>query len=197
MRPALQGAEAMTPGVLELVDRLKNDFSELQATEDTFALDQRFLGTMSWWISVNGVKRRSALGLEQLRSQNDRLFLAWTNWPTILQCRSRDAAGPCPQPRPVGRVQHGSAAMYEFTRDQPIDWRHPQAHALYWARKGTLMAEHRMRPDDIYNLINDRMQIQALWDRPARMRSTSIHSPSDPRRFPELRFIGDHRWHVR
>jgi hypothetical protein len=82
--------------------------------------------------------------------------------------------------------------MYEFTRELgPIDWRHPQAHALYWARKGTLMAEHRMRPDDIYNLINnDRLQVQALQ---GLARSGRIHfdpfAQSIPGRFPEPRFI--------
>ena len=29
---------------------------------DTFALDQRFLGTMSWWDSVIGVVCRSGIG---------------------------------------------------------------------------------------------------------------------------------------
>ncbi|MDG2291545.1 MAG: hypothetical protein P8L37_02720, partial [Phycisphaerales bacterium] len=82
--------------------------------------------------------------------------------------------------------------MYEFTRDLgPIDWRHPQAHALYWARRGTLMAEHRMRPGDIYNLINnDRLQVQALQ---GLARSGRIHfdpfAQSIPGRFPEPRFI--------
>ena len=192
----LQGAEAMTPGVLELVDRLKNDFSELQATEDTFALDQRFLGTMSWWDSVN---RQSyvaqALGSsEQLRSQNDRLFLLLDElandpkyaeaWETLLaHVRKRVL---------LDEFNMDPQLMYEFTRDLgPIDWRHPQAHALYWARKGTLMAEHRMRPDDIYNLINnDRMQIQALQ---GLARSGRIHfdpfAQSIPGRFPEPRFI--------
>ena len=35
--------------------------------------------------------------------------------------------------------------MYEYTRDYgPIDWRHAQAHALYWSLKGTEHGEDRV-----------------------------------------------------
>jgi hypothetical protein len=55
--------------------------------------------------------------------------------------------------------------MYEFTRDTgPLDWRHPQAHALYWARRGTLLGEGRVTDElDVARIVNnDRNQIQAM-----------------------------------
>ena len=55
--------------------------------------------------------------------------------------------------------------MYELTRDTgPIDWRHPQAHAMYWAARGREFAEDRSNNDDgIYQVINnDRMFIQSM-----------------------------------
>ena len=192
----LRAAEAKTPGVLELVDRLKNDFSELQQAGDTFDFDQRFLGTMSWWDSVNSQSYvAKTLGAsDQLRSQNDRLFLLLDDlandpkyteaWDTLMSHVRKRVL--------LDEFNMDPQLMYEFTRDLgPIDWRHPQAHALYWARKGTQMAEHRMRPDDIYNLINnDRMQVQALQ---GLARSGRIHfdpfAQSIPGRFPEPRFI--------
>ena len=55
--------------------------------------------------------------------------------------------------------------MYEFTRDTgPLDWRHPAAHALYWARRGSQLGEHRITDElDIAKIINnDRTEIQAM-----------------------------------
>jgi hypothetical protein len=55
--------------------------------------------------------------------------------------------------------------MYEFTRDLgPIDWRHGEAHALYWSRLGSIRGERRIvDPDEIYRRANnDRIQIQAM-----------------------------------
>ena len=54
--------------------------------------------------------------------------------------------------------------MYEYTRDLgPLDWRHAQAHALYWSRRGSQLGEHRIREYDIYHVINnDRIQVQAM-----------------------------------
>ncbi len=55
--------------------------------------------------------------------------------------------------------------MYEFTRDTgPLDWRHPQAHALYWARRGEQFGQDRVeKGNDIYKTINNsRVEIQAM-----------------------------------
>jgi hypothetical protein len=57
------------------------------------------------------------------------------------------------------------AVMWEFTRDAgPLDWRHPQAHAYYWATLGQKIAEKRSNTDDdVYKIVNnDRVSIQAM-----------------------------------
>ncbi len=191
----LRSAEAKTPGVLDLVDRLKNDFSQLGSGEP-FALDQGFLDRMSWWEAINeqSFVAKTLGAADELRERNDRLFLVLDDivndpahaetWETLMaHVRKRvlkDEFNMDPQ------------WMYEYTRGLgPIDWRHPQAHALYWARRGTQVAERRMREDDIYHLINnDRMQVQALQ---GLARSGRIHfdpfAQSIPGRFPEPRFI--------
>ena len=192
----LQAAEAKTPGVLELVERLSNDFSELQGDGEAFGINRRFLSTMAWWDAINEQSYvASTLGAaDDLRSRNDRLFLTLERlandpeyaeaWETLMAHARKRVL--------LDEFNMDPKMMYEFTRDLgPIDWRHPQAHALYWARRGTLMAEHRMRPDDIYNLINnDRLQVQALQ---GLARSGRIHfdpfAQSIPGRFPEPRFI--------
>jgi hypothetical protein len=192
----LQAAEMKTPGVLELVERLRNDFSELQGDGESFGINRRFLSTMAWWDAINEQSYvASTLGAaDELRSRNDRLFLTLERlandpeyaeaWKTLMAHARKRVL--------LDEFNMDPKLMYEFTRELgPIDWRHPQAHALYWARKGTLMAEHRMRPDDIYNLINnDRLQVQALQ---GLARSGRIHfdpfAQSIPGRFPEPRFI--------
>ena len=55
--------------------------------------------------------------------------------------------------------------MYEFTRDiGPLDWRHAQAHALYWARLGTERGAKRYEGvEDVHKVINnDRIWLQAM-----------------------------------
>ena len=192
----LQQAEAETPGVLELVDRLQNDFAVFQDEGERFELDDRFLATMSWWQAINqdSYVARELGAAEDLRARNDRLFLVldalWNDpayedaWDTLLRYVRRKVL--------LEEYNMDPQRMYEYTRDLgPIDWRHPQAHALYWARKGTQEAESRMNPDDVYHLINnDRLQIQALQ---GLARNGRIHfdifEQSIPGRFPEPRFI--------
>ncbi len=192
----LQQAEAEAPGVLELVDRLTNDFAAFQKEGERFELDDRFLATMSWWLAINqdSYVARELGAAADLRARNDRLFLAldalWNDpayeeaWKTLLRYVRRRVL--------IDEYNMDPQRMYEYTRDLgPIDWRHPQAHALYWARKGTQEAESRMNPDEVYHLINnDRLQIQALQ---GLARNGRIHfdifEQSIPGRFPEPRFI--------
>ncbi|MCH2138732.1 MAG: hypothetical protein MK074_06750 [Phycisphaerales bacterium] len=82
--------------------------------------------------------------------------------------------------------------MAEYTRDfGPIDWRHPQAHALYWSRTGGKRGERRVSDDDDHHAINtDRQQLHSLQDlaRGGRVMYDPF-SPSMPGRFPEPDFI--------
>lgn len=82
--------------------------------------------------------------------------------------------------------------MYEYTKDVgPIDWRHPQTHSLYWARRGGDVGKGRLKADDIYKVLNtDRVQLQALQGlaRSGRI-SFDPFSQEVPGRFPDPRFI--------
>ena len=82
--------------------------------------------------------------------------------------------------------------MYEYTRDVgPLDWRHPQAHALYWSRRGGNVGKGRLKADDIYKVLNtDRVQLQSLQAlaRTGRI-SYDPFAQEIPGRFPDPRFI--------
>ena len=82
--------------------------------------------------------------------------------------------------------------MYEYTKiGGPLDWRHPQTHAFYWARRGAEVGKGRFKTEDVYKILNtDRVQLQALQ---ALARSGRISydpfSKEVPGRFPDPRFI--------
>jgi len=82
--------------------------------------------------------------------------------------------------------------MFEYTRDLgPLDWRHPQSHALYWSRTGGKRGERRVREEKIHHAINtDRQQLHSLQDlaRGGRVMYDPF-SPNMPGRFPEPDFI--------
>ena len=82
--------------------------------------------------------------------------------------------------------------MYEYTRDGgPLDWRHPQSHAFYWARRGGSVGKGRIKADEIYRTMNiDRIQLQALQGlaRSGRI-SFDPFAQEVPGRFPDARFI--------
>ena len=73
----------------------------------------------------------------------------------------------------------------------PIDWRHGQAHALYWARRGTQYGEIRVPKDDVYKVLNnDRLHLQAMQGL-ARFGRITFDPFSDefPTRLPDPRWI--------
>jgi hypothetical protein len=82
--------------------------------------------------------------------------------------------------------------MYEYSRDcGPLDWRHPQTHAFYWARRGAEKGKGRLKAEDIYKILNtDRIQLQALQALARTGRITfDPFSKEVPGQFPDPRFI--------
>lgn len=197
----LEEAERITPGVKALVEQLRNALSPYEQ-RFRFGLDKEFLRVVAL---RDALKQDSAaaraLGLEaKFRSDPEEgpLYDAMDSiasnpanadaWNTlVLHVRKRvlkDEYNMDPQ------------VMYEFTRDLgPIDWRHGEAHALYWSRLGSIRGERRIiDPDEIYRRANnDRIQVQAMQSlaKGGRITLDPFDNLSDqiPSQFPEPLWI--------
>jgi hypothetical protein len=156
------------PAVGTLVDRLR---AELEPYKDRyeFALDKSFLKAYAEWEAIMGQSAYAQLFDFEARTRQDNpVFVVFDQlatdpefaeaWPALLaHVRKRvllDDYNMDPQ------------LMYEYTRDYgPIDWRHGQAHALYWSLKGAAMGEDRLAlsEEDVYRIVNnDRITLQAM-----------------------------------
>jgi hypothetical protein len=193
----LEQAEQRTEGVLALVERLNNSltpFGEAQRFEPT----REFLATYSNWQAVMEQSATAQLfGVEERFRAESPFFNAFDEiagdtdpavqaaWDTLLAFVRKRVL--------VDDYNMSPKLMYEFTRDLgPIDWRHGQAHALYWSRRGSMYGEARVaNDDDIYKMLNnDRLQLQAMQDlaRYGRI-SFDPFSSELPARFPDPRWI--------
>ena len=191
---SLEEAEVVTPGVLNLVDKLQTTLSDL-TTNKKFQLDREFLRLYSEWRAIRGQSAVArALNFGQQILESSEIFRAVDE---IISDPEHVQAGHTLIAYLRKRILKNDynmdpQIMYEFTRDLgPIDWRHAQAHALYWARLGSKMGEGRIANEDIYhNLNTDRLQIQGMQ---ALARSGRISfdpfSSELPGRFPEPRWI--------
>ncbi len=189
-------AERRTPGVLALVERLTEEIGAARRSPQEFRPDHRFLRLHGEWEAVT---RYSAVAellgyADQWRRERPvfRVFDEIASdpdlneqWETLLaHVRKRvlkDDYNMDPQ------------LMYRYTKELgPIDWRHGQAHALYWSRRGTERGEARvLNEGDIYKVVNnDRINVQAMQDlaRYGRI-SFDPFSRELPSRFPEPRWI--------
>ena len=193
--PTLEAAIARTPKVAELIAEL-GDRLEPFTGDPEVALDLTLLKKIAWWNAIREqswiAKKLDAASL--LEEKDEGIFIALDElmtddvyaeaWETLLShLRHRIL---------LDEYNMDPVRMYEYTRDLgPIDWRHPQAHALYFARRGSEQGNHRVESKDIHNAINiDRQQLHSLQ---ALARSGRItydpFSPVMPSRFPEPRFI--------
>lgn len=162
LRPAFEGE----PKVRELVDKLRNEFGPYEA-RFSFALDGKFLRALGQWLAVQDSVYAKLLGLDQRFLANDPIYAIFERlgkdpeyaraWSVLVAHLRRRVL--------IDELNMDPQLMYEFTRDLgPLDWRHPQAHALYWARRGQKFGERRYEnEDDVYKIVNnDRLQIQAM-----------------------------------
>ncbi len=193
--PTLEAAIARTPKVAELIADLGDQMEPFTGEQD-IALDQSLLTRVAWWNAIREqswiAKKLDAASL--LEEKDEGIFLALDElmadeeyaeaWETLLShLRHRIL---------LDEYNMDPTRMYEYTRDLgPLDWRHPQAHALYFARRGSEQGNHRVESKDIHNAINiDRQQLHSLQ---ALARSGRItydpFSPVMPSRFPEPRYI--------
>ncbi|MDP6584878.1 MAG: hypothetical protein QF535_09490, partial [Anaerolineales bacterium] len=183
-----------TPKVQELLSVLQTDFKEFTDT-DNLLEPEMLLNQISQLETVASHSMiAKEIGLrEQLRGKSpyykklEELYLnpeysqAWTTLLATLRKQVlKDEYNMDPQ------------LMYEYTRDGgPLDWRHPQAHAFYWGRRGGEVGKGRLKADEIYRVMNtDRIQLQSLQGlaRTGRI-SFDPFSQEPPSRFPDPRFI--------
>ncbi len=192
----LADAERRTPGVHQLVERLKLDLEPFK-DRFQFALDKTLLAAWSRWEALRGQSAYAKVfGTDERLRQEDPVYVIFDQiasdpeyreaWEALLaHVRKRvllDDYNMDPQ------------LMYEFTRDTgPIDWRHGSAHALYWSLRGSRFGEERVAvsEDDVYRIVNnDRSKLQAMqglarWGRI----SFDPFSSDWVSRFPDPRWI--------
>ncbi|MHC5023567.1 MAG: hypothetical protein ACYTGG_06605 [Planctomycetota bacterium] len=161
----LDAAIALEPEVRTIVDQLQQS-APGGGPGPAFELDGSLLRYYAEWIALHGqsayadILGRETEVLEQPRyvifdrvASDADLAEAWD--VLIRHVRKRVL---------IDEYNMDPRRMYEYTRDLgPIDWRHGEAHALYWSRRGSELGEGRIKEHDIYHVLNnDRIQLQAM-----------------------------------
>lgn len=162
----LEALEAAHPEVKALVEDLTNSMAGFEQRFQ-FRLDQTFLTNLGRWQSVQTSRYAKLLGLDETFRRNDPIY---STFDAVLKSPQHQAALKWFVPFLQRKVlldefNMDPALMWEYTRDfGPFDWRHPQAHAFYWARKGaTTAAKRSANVEEIYKVLNnDRINIQAM-----------------------------------
>lgn len=191
LRPAIAGE----PKVRELVDRLRKDLEPF-GPRFQYRPNREFLMNYGRWAAVQDSRYAQLLGLQQAFMANDPIFRSFDAigsdpefaeaWKLLLQHLRRRVL--------IDEYNMDPQLMYEYTRDMgPLDWRHPQAHALYFARRGSQFGTSRYQDvDDIYKVLNnDRVQIQAMQAlaRSGLMLTVDPFSDEAPGRLNDIRWI--------
>ena len=162
----LEGVYEKTPEAKAFVEELQAKLKPLGPRYE-FAVDKRFLLLYGEWAARQASPYARMLGMRAMDEDaatlvgvfdstfgnKDRQLPAAAVVSFLRKRALLDAYNMDPQ------------LMYEFTRDTgPLDWRHPAAHALYWARRGSQLGEHRITDElEIAKIINnDRTEIQAM-----------------------------------
>ena len=185
--------EAEDPNVTKVV----NELTELLASFDAqnqFALNKDFLTNIGKWRSAKTSMYAAALNLDNIFKVNDPIYAAMDQ--VLSNPDNQEAIEEFEaflrKKVLIEEYNMDPQLMYEYTRDTgPLDWRHPQAHALYWARRGSQLAEKRSKnEEDIYKIINnDRVFIQAMqFLARSGLMSVDPFSNDNPGR------LGDTRW---
>jgi hypothetical protein len=190
----IEEAIQLEPTLADLLGILENDYADF-ISSDAVMDPEEMLTHISQLESISShstVAKEFGL-MEQLRMQSpyfNQLEKLYSNpkykdaWKILIATFKKQALKDAYNMDPQ--------LMYEYTRDTgPLDWRHPQAHALYWGRRGAEVGRGRLKANDIYKTLNiDRVQLQALQ---ALARTGKIYydpfSQEIPGRFPDPRFI--------
>ena len=158
--------EKKNPAVKVLVDELTEALAGFD-TQNQFALDKGFLNNIGMWRASKTSTFAKALELDVLFKRNDPIYQAMDD--ILGNPENREAAVQLTlflrKKVLLEDYNMDPQLMYEYTRDTgPLDWRHPQSHALYWARRGSQFGDSRYKEDDNLPKImnNDRIFIQSM-----------------------------------
>ncbi len=154
------------PSVGVLVDALTNGLSGFDRRFQ-FRMDRDFMLNLGRWEAVQTSRYAKLLRLDETYRKNDPIYAVFDS---VLKDPTHAAALKAFRPFLRKKVlkegyNMDPALMWEYTREfGPFDWRHPQSHAFYWARKGaTTAAKRSTNVEDIYKVLNnDRINIQAM-----------------------------------
>jgi len=163
---SLDELERRVPQVKAMVGRLNSALGKFDRRFQ-FKLDRDFLLNMGKCLAVQESRYARILGLDAAFTANDPVYAA------LREVLADPANAEAVQPflsflrKKVLRESYNmdAALMRQYTEEfGPLDWRHPQAHAFYWAKKGSERAAKRyMNEDEIYKVLNnDRTNIQAM-----------------------------------
>lgn len=157
---------AKDPSVKALVDKLTADLAVLDRRVE-FKLDKEFLMNLGRWAAVRSSPYARMLGHHERLRERDPVYAAMDNLladpanrPALLKLvaflRKRVL---------LDDYNMDPVVMARYIKEYgPFDYRHPQAHAFYWAKRGIEMGSARYNnEEDIYRIINcDRIAFQAL-----------------------------------
>ena len=163
---SLAQLEKKNPDVAVLVEELTEALAGFD-TQNQFSLDKSFLNNIGMWRASKMSTFAKALELDVLFKRNDPIYQAMDD--ILGDPENREAAVQLTlflrKKILIEDYNMDPQLMYEYTRDTgPLDWRHPQAHALYWARRGSEFGDSRYKEDDNLPKImnNDRIFIQSM-----------------------------------
>ncbi|MSR28188.1 MAG: hypothetical protein EXS03_01255 [Phycisphaerales bacterium] len=162
----IEELELRDPSVKALVAALTGDLSGFDQRFQ-FRLDRDFLVNLGRWQAVQTSRYAKLLHLDETYLRNDPVY---ATFDAALSTPEAQEALKSFLPFLRKKVLNDSynmdpALMWEYTKEfGPFDWRHPQSHAFYWARKGATTAAKRWtNVEDIYKVLNnDRINIQAM-----------------------------------
>lgn len=163
---SIEEADVLVPGTAELVEDLEARLSSMDP-QFRLDLDRDFMLNIGKWLAVKNSTYARLLNLDETFKQNDPVYSAYDEVLSDPDRRRQVRNFFSFLRKKVLREDYNMdpGIMYEYTRDLgPLDWRHPQSHALYWARLGTERGSKRYEAaDDVHKVINnDRIWLQAM-----------------------------------
>ena len=162
----MSALEQRVPGEAAFVADLENRLKALPPRY-AFAPDKRFLLLVGEWLAQKNSPYARFLGLKAMSEEAATLVgILDATFGDEKNRREAEALVAFMRKRVlIDSYNMDPALMAKYTEETgPLDWRHPAAHALYWARRGTEYGEHRVIDDnDVFKKINnDRIEIQAM-----------------------------------